>query len=109
MDLASGTSTKLLRVPYLGAEKRFAAIAVMPDGLLALVSSTNKTHTVWRLDGRGQTAQFKGVFTAKGSVRSGPVMGEDRLYLAVESSSGQLEVVGLESERFHGGPPCTGL
>ncbi|MBK9000333.1 MAG: trypsin-like serine protease [Myxococcales bacterium] len=109
MDLASGTSTKLLRVPYLGPENRFAAIAVMPDGLLALVSSTNKTHTVWRLDGRGQTAQFKGVFTAKGSARSGPVMGEDRLYLGVESSSGQLEVVGLEGERFHGGPPCTGL
>ncbi len=107
MDLANGTSTQLLRVPY--HEKWFAAIGVMPGGHLALVSSAGQTHTVWRLDGRGQSAKFLGVFTGKGRASTGPVMGEDRLYLAVESSPGKLQVVGLGAERFHGGPPCSGL
>lgn len=107
MDLATGESTQLLRVPY--HQKWFAAIGVMPDGHLALVSGAGQTHTVWRLDGRGSTAAFKGVFTAKGRASTGPVMGEDRLYLAVESTPGTLQVVGLGAERFHGGPTCHDL
>ena len=84
------------------------AIAVMPDGLLALVVGHGHAFTVWRLDGRGDHAAFKGVLGGAGQALGGPVMGEDRLYMPV-SRAGKVDVIALSSDRFHGGPPCTSL
>ncbi len=107
VDLAAGTSTQLLTVPYLGS--RYAAISVMEDGRLALVSSGSASHTVWRLDARGSKLKYKGVLIAPGKVRAAPVMGEDRLYLAVEYQPGKLDVAELSPNRFFGTGLCAQL
>jgi hypothetical protein len=107
IDLAKGESTQLATFPRAG-KPLLGAIAVMPDGNIALVAAGTKSYQVWRLDGKGDHAVFKGVLTGVGAVSDPPVMGEDRLYLPV-LKQGKLNMVELGAELFHGGPPCTSL
>ena len=107
IDFATHSTTSLARVPYLGKATR-TAIAVMPDGDLALVVARKHNYRVWKLDVRGSHVKFRGVLSGQGHVVADPVMGEDRLFLAVEHA-GKVHVVDLGAERFHPGLPCTSL
>ncbi len=107
IDLDQQTSILLALFHYHDAGN-VDAIAVMPDGMLALVKGHGHAWSVWRVDGRGDHAQFQGVLAGSGEVLDGPVMGEDRLYLPV-SRGGKVDVVALGSERFHGGASCKSL
>jgi hypothetical protein len=107
IDLAQGGSTLLGRFPFVSKSK-LTSIAVLPDGTLAVVSATDKHYSVWRLDATGSKPVFKGVLAGSGRVLAQPVMGEDRLFLAVQRA-GKIEMVDLDADQFHGGQPFTSL
>ncbi len=106
IDVQSGTSEVLLRVPYLKLHDRLW-IQWSEHGLL-LYAGSKKTLRIWRFSVGAGGLSLSGLYTKQGRLFGEPTMGNRDPVVAV-SKGGAVEYLTVSSSLFGWCPPIGGL